>query len=169
MSFIEINSFQHQGLEKKEILVQGIKTRGISQLSLSGNLSASLRDSRDKIKAVVAMMAPWGPVDKILLNLLPADLSKFSSQLEVPMTLACIALLWPEPLNSDQQSRIKDFTWCGSLSLSGKFDNSEIFHQRTGQKLNSFSSIQEAWAFVLSGEIPLIEEIKTKKYLRHNP
>jgi magnesium chelatase family protein len=165
MSFIEVSSFQHQGLEKKEILVQGIKTRGICQLSLSGNLSASLRDSRDKIKAVVAMMAPWGPVDKILLNLLPADLSKFSSQLEVPMALASIALLWPEPLNPDQQSRMKDFTWSGSLSLSGKFDNFEMFHQKTDQKLSSFSSIQEAWAFVLSGEIPLIEEVKTKKYL----
>ena len=71
MSFIEVKSYQYQGLDKKEISVQGIKTRGISQLSLSGNLSASLRDSRDKIKAVVARFAPWGPVDKILLNLLP--------------------------------------------------------------------------------------------------
>lgn len=165
MSFVEISSFQHQGLEKKEILVQGIKTRGISQLSLSGNLSASLRDSRDKIKAVVAQLAPWGPVDKILLNLLPSDLSKFSPLLEVPMALASIALLWPEALNPDQRERIGSFSYTGTLSLSGDIHHFEMHLKNSEQKLMRFKNISELWAFVLSGEIPLVEEKIIKNYI----
>ncbi len=165
MSFIEISSFQHQGLEKKEILVQGIKTRGISQLSLSGNLSSSLRDSRDKIKAVVAQLVPWGPVDKILLNLLPSDLSKFSPLLEVPMALASIALLWPETLNPDQRERISHFSFTGSLSLSGNIHHFEMHLKHSEQKLMRFKNITELWAFILSGEIPLLEEKIKKSYI----
>jgi len=168
MSFIEISSFQHQGLEKKEILVQGIKTRGISQLSLSGNLSASLRDSRDKIKAVVAHLVPWGPVDKILLNLLPSDLSKFSPLLEVPMALASIALLWPEPLNPEQRERIGAFSFTGSLSLSGDIHHFEMHLKNSEQELMRFKNVSELWAFVLSGEIPLLEEKIAKNYIEAN-
>lgn len=165
MSFIEVSSFQHQGLERKDILVQGIKTRGISQLSLSGNLSSSLRDSRDKIKAVVAQLVPWGPVDKILLNLLPSDLSKFSPLLEVPMALVSTALLWPEALNPDQQERLKHFKFSGSLSLSGELSNFEMLFKNTDKKAATLKNISELWAFILTGELPLVETKIKKSYL----
>ncbi len=164
MSFVEIKGYQYQGLEKKEISVQGIKTRGMGQLSLSGNLSASLRDSRDKIKAVVARYAPWGPVDKILLNLLPSDLSKFSPHLELPMALSMLALLWPEALNEGQLLRLKSVHYSGSLSLSGDLCESELLCE--GAKISTFKNLNQVWAFVLTGEIPVNEKPETKVYFK---
>jgi magnesium chelatase family protein len=166
VSYVQIKSFQYQGLEKKEISIQGIKTRGISQLSLSGNLSGSLRDSRDKIKAVVARLTSWGPVDKILLNLLPADLSKFSPLLELPMSLVSLALLWPEDLNSDQRERLSNFVYVGRISLSGELSEGEMFCSNGFSKLSSFRTLEEVWTFVISGELPLNEPLVQKKYFK---
>ncbi|MEZ4814186.1 MAG: ATP-binding protein [Bdellovibrionota bacterium] len=165
MSFVEVCSFQYQGIERKEILVQGIKSRGIGQLSLSGNLSSSLRDSRDKIKAVVAQIVPWGPVDKILLNLLPSDISKFTPLLELPMALATISLLWPEPLNPDQTKRLSSFHFSGSISLSGELNTFEMTNA-DDENVRNFKNISELWTFILSGEVPQEDYKIEKRYIK---
>lgn len=146
MSFVQIRTYQHQGLEKKEVLVQAIKTRGLAHLSLTGNISHTLRDSRDKIKALVTQSASWGPVDKILVNILPADMPKFSSQLELPIALAVKILLSEDAMTLEAQEKIKNFYFTGTVSLSGEVEGEAFTNQ--GECVAYFQNFEEVWDFI---------------------
>ena len=148
VSFVQIKTYQYQGLDKKEILVQAIKTRGLAHLSLTGNISHTLRDSRDKIKALVTQSASWGPVDKILVNVLPADMPKFSSQLELPVALAVRILLAEEELTLEAHEKIKDFYFLGTVSLSGEVEG-EAFNSH-GECVADFKKFEDVWDFILN-------------------
>jgi magnesium chelatase family protein len=137
VSFVQIKTYQHQGLEKKEIFVQAIKTRGLAHLSLTGNIAHTLRDSRDKLKAVVTKASSWGPVDKVLVNVLPVDLPKFSSHLELPIALAIRILLSEEDMTIAAYEKIKNVSFIGSVSLSGEVEGEAIdFSWITSETVN---------------------------------
>ncbi len=156
MSFVQIKTHQYQGLEKKEILVQAIKTRGLAQLSLTGNVSHTLRDSRDKIKALVTLSASWGPVDKILVNILPADMPKFSSQLELPIALAVKILLSEEEMTFNAFEKLKSFYFTGVVSLSGDVAGEAFCNE--GKCVARFKSFEEVWDFIFDRKTFSIEK-----------
>ena len=156
MSFVQIKTYQHQGLEKKEIFVQAIKTRGLAHLSLTGNIAHTLRDSRDKLKAVVTKASSWGPVDKVLVNVLPVDLPKFSSHLELPIALAIRILLSEEDMTIAAYEKIKNVSFIGSVSLSGEVEGEAI--NEHGECFARFQNFEDVWDFVLDRKIFSIEK-----------
>ena len=156
MSFVQIKTYQHQGLEKKEIFVQAIKTRGLAHLSLTGNIAHTLRDSRDKLKAVVTKASSWGPVDKVLVNVLPVDLPKFSSLLELPIALAIRILLSEEDMTIAAHEKIKNFSFVGSVSLSGEVEGEALNEQ--GECVARFQNFEDVWDFVLDRKIFSLEK-----------
>lgn len=156
MSFVQIKTYQHQGLEKKEIYVQAIKTRGLAHLSLTGNIAHTLRDSRDKLKAVVTKASSWGPVDKVLVNVLPVDLPKFSSNLELPIALAIRILLSEEEMTIAAHEKIKNISFVGSVSLSGEVEGEALNEQ--GECIACFQNFEDVWDFVLDRKIFSIEK-----------
>lgn len=151
MSFVQVKTYQHQGLEKKEIFVQAIKTRGLAHLSLTGNIAHTLRDSRDKLKAVVTKASSWGPVDKVLVNVLPVDLPKFSSLLELPIALAIRILLSEEDMTIAAYEKIKNVSFVGSVSLSGEVEGEAI--NEHGECFARFQNFEDVWDFVLDRKI----------------
>lgn len=151
MSFVQVKTYQHQGLEKKEIFVQAIKTRGLAHLSLTGNIAHTLRDSRDKLKAVVTKASSWGPVDKVLVNVLPVDLPKFSSNLELPIALAIRILLSEEEMTIAAHEKIKNISFVGSVSLSGEVEGEALNEQ--GECIARFQNFEDVWDFVLDRKI----------------
>ena len=156
MSFVQIKTYQHQGLEKKEIFVQAIKTRGLAHLSLTGNIAHTLRDSRDKLKAVVTKASSWGPVDKVLVNVLPVDLPKFSSLLELPIALAIRILLSAEDMTIAAHEKIKNVSFVGSVSLSGEVEGEALNEQ--GNCIARFQNFEDVWDFVLDRKIFSLEK-----------
>ena len=156
MSFVQVKTYQHQGLEKKEIFVQAIKTRGLAHLSLTGNIAHTLRDSRDKLKAVVTKASSWGPVDKVLVNVLPVDLPKFSSLLELPIALAIRILLSEEDMTIAAYEKIKIFSFVGSVSLSGEVEGEALNEQ--GECIARFQNFEDVWDFVLDRKIFSLEK-----------
>ena len=146
VSFVQIRSHQYHGLQKREVLVQGILTRGMAQLSFSGNMAATLRDSRDKIKAVVAQQHCWGPMDKILLHALPTEVPKYCSGLELPLALAARLLI--ERIESPElQKKLDEFSVVGSVALSGELSEVELTNKK-GETYSNFRDLDEVIGFL---------------------
>lgn len=146
MRFCEVKSYQYQGLEKREVVVQAMKTRGLSQLSLSGNISTFLKDSSDKIKAVVSLSTEWGPVDKVLVHFLPIEFSKNAKHLEVPLALALRAVLQKDDLNDEQKEKLSRYIFSGAITLSGELLDAQAEDTATGH-LYTFKEFEDLWDF----------------------
>jgi magnesium chelatase family protein len=158
MSFIRLHSLHCSGLEDREITIEVLKSRGLQQLSLTGLPGAWLRDSRDKIRSLAARHCAWGPLDRVLIHLLPADEAKNGAHLELPIVLGCLAALWPEPLKEESRRLLENFRWLGSLSLEGEIratEISEVLEREGGPRLagpGRFKRLEDAWNFVLAGD-----------------
>lgn len=168
-SFICLRSLQCSGLEDREITIEVLRSRGLQQLSLTGLPGAWLRDSRDKIRSLAARYCPWGPLDRVLIHLLPANEAKNGAHLELPIVLGCIAALWPEPLSQASRRLLEDFHWIGALSLEGEIrptEVSEILEREGGDQLigpGRFQRLEEAWEFVLAGNADALPPYRAKE------
>src|SRR4051812_4237072 len=131
-----------------------MRTRGLAQLSFSGNIAATLRDSIDKIKAVVASEVPWGPVDKILIHALPSELPKFCPRLELPIALAVRILISGEEIDDSIHLKLNEFCINGCVALSGELSEVEI-RNKCGTVWKNFVNLDEVWSFLLGKkEVP---------------
>ncbi len=159
--FIRLESFQSHGAEHRIVTIEVLKSRGLSQLSLTGLPNAWLRDSRDKIRSLVARYTEWGALDRILVHLLPADESKNGAHLELPIVLACIAALNRDLLTPESLELLKRYRFVGALTLEGTLQAtplSESIEESEGEWIvgpSQFSNLDEVWAFVTRGRSEL--------------
>lgn len=154
MDFIKIQSWQSYGLENKPVRIEALRSRGLSQLQITGLPDAWLRESRDKIKTLVSRLVEWGPLDRILIHLLPADENKSGAHLELPIALACLAVLSPTELSSAAAEFLRHYSFVGALSLEGSLEPtplSPVFESCESLAAVGpvrFASLAELWLFI---------------------
>jgi len=156
MNVIKIRSSLSNGLDASEITIEALRTRGLCQMILTGLADNWLRDSRDKIKSVVTQMGNWGPMDRILLHLLPAEIPKNGAHLELPIILACLCVLNPD-LSQESLFLIKKYQFAASVSLDGTLiatPASEALEWLNPDLIGAkqFKNVKQLWEFILKGE-----------------
>ena len=173
MSFIKFHSYLCNGLEKDPLTIEALRTRGLSQLSLTGLPDAWLRDSRDKLRALTSAIGKWESLDRILVHLLPPERSKFGAHLELPIALAILCVLERGKLPDATLKKINSLRFVGALNLEGKIqstdwlDSAVIDDALSSEESFSiagprqFSTLQECWQFLLSdADLPLVAPVR---------
>lgn len=150
MNSISINSFQFLGIEKQNIKVEAVKTRGLSNLSISGLPDTALKESREKIKNLVSQISDWGPMDKVMVELSPSELSKTGNHLELPIALTCLIVLDKE-IGDEAKNLIQNYSFASELSLNGELRDTPLTEALTFSNLTQFigaaqfSTLQQLW------------------------
>lgn len=123
--YARLSSYQAQGLQPVPLLIEALHSRGISQLQITGLPDAWLRESRDKIRSLVAELAPWDALDKVLVQILPPDRAKYGAHLEFPIAAACLLALDPRAPSPALLEWLSAHLFVGALGLDGRLDHTE--------------------------------------------
>lgn len=92
-----------------------ISSRGLPHFSIVGLPDASVKESKDRIRAALKNVGFAFPLKQITVNLAPADMKKEGSLFDLPIALGVVAaegVIPPEPL--------RHYLIAGELSLDGQ-------------------------------------------------
>ncbi|KAF0179180.1 MAG: magnesium chelatase family protein [Nitrospirae bacterium] len=92
-----------------------ISSRGLPHFSIVGLPDASVKESKDRVRAALKNIGFSFPLKQITVNLAPADMKKEGSLFDLPIALGVIAAEGIIPLEPLQQYMI-----AGELSLDGQ-------------------------------------------------
>jgi magnesium chelatase family protein len=151
-----VHSLVKLGLESQALTIEALKVRGLSQLILMGSADATLQESKDKIRSLIARESKWGPLDRILVHMLPTSMPKSGTHLELPLALACLASLQPA-LSDESKERLNQHVFGAGLSLGGLLcatPESDILERSNENFIGArhFESLSEIWKWVITGK-----------------
>lgn len=86
---------------------------GLPAMDIVGLPDAAVREARERVRAAIKNTGQEFPVQRITINLAPADLRKESSGLDLPIAVGILAA-------SGQVSALADSLFVGELSLDGR-------------------------------------------------
>lgn len=157
----KLRSYQPSGSRLQEVNIEVLRAPGMPQLTLTGLPSAWLRESRDKIRALLQASGHWKGSTRLLIHLLPVDLPKQGAHWELPIYLACRLALRHEPLPVQALERTRCFAFAGALDLGGRLlacAQTEDWSLSTPDLLgpSDFAHAHEALDFILYGTRPLL-------------
>ena len=102
------------GVEALPVHVEVDVTFGFPKFSLVGLPDASVRESRDRVRAAILNSGFAFPSHRITINLAPADVRKAGSAFDLPIALGVLAAG-----GALQHRDIRDVVFVGELSLDG--------------------------------------------------
>jgi magnesium chelatase family protein len=107
-------TFTLLGVEAHEVTVEVDVHRGLPAFSLVGLPDAAVRESRERVRSALANSSFEFPLQRITVNLAPADLRKAGPGLELAIAAALIAAVGQLPAPGLER-------WClaGELALDG--------------------------------------------------
>lgn len=109
----EIKSFALCGLEGIPIEVETDINKGMVSYDLVGLPTAAVKESKDRVEAAIKNSAMYFPVNKITINLAPADVKKEGSHYDLPLAISILKA-------SDQLAAETDgIVFLGELALDG--------------------------------------------------
>jgi len=103
------------GIEGREVQVETVLSRGLPSISVVGLASTTVMESKERIRSAIFNSGYEYPRGRITINLMPAELKKNSSCLDLPMAVGIIA--------SEQLFRAENLNeWAifGELTLDGR-------------------------------------------------
>ena len=103
------------GLDAHLIEVEVDISGGLPQFSIVGLPDATVRESRDRVRAALKNTGFGFPIKKITVNLAPADLKKEGSGLDLAIAVGILVAQDVLPAES-----VKDYVMVGELSLDGR-------------------------------------------------
>lgn len=116
-----IKSATLDSIEATIIDVEATFTKGMPSFTIVGMVSASINESKDRIKSSLLLNNFKFPPLKITINLSPSELNKKGSHFDLPIALQ-VALFDESKIEFD------DFFFFGELALDGTIkDTSHIF------------------------------------------
>lgn len=125
-NYARILSWQtSSGLQATDVVVEALKSRGLQGLSISGLPDAWLKEGRDRLRALVSAHSQWGPLDRILVQLLPADEEKAGAQLEFPIVAACLLVLAEDAVHPRAREALARRHLVGAVALNGDVQANE--------------------------------------------
>jgi len=109
----KIFSFALNGLEGIPVEVETDIFKGMVSYEIVGLPSASVKESKDRVEAAIKNSALKFPVNKITINLAPADVKKDGSHFDLPLALSILAA------SGQITANLKGFVFLGELALDG--------------------------------------------------
>lgn len=103
------------GIDAYEVTVEADTGGGLPGFNIVGLPDTAIRESRDRIKAAIKNSDIRFPAQKLTINLAPASIKKEGASFDLPIALSVLAAA--EVIN---HAWLKDFVFCGELSLDGR-------------------------------------------------
>lgn len=110
----KITSFALSGLEGVPVEVETDISKGMVSYDLVGLPDAAVKESKDRVESAIRNSALRFPVNKITINLAPADLKKEGSQYDLPLAISILKA--SEQLSADTDGIV----FLGELALDGR-------------------------------------------------
>jgi len=111
--FTRINSFGISGINAYKVEIETDISGGLPAFDIVGLPDASVRESRDRVRAAIKNCAFKFPVSRITVNLSPADVRKAGSVYDLPILIS--VLYSAGQLKSD----VSDAAFVGEVALDG--------------------------------------------------
>ncbi len=108
----KINSFALVGLEGMPVEVETDINKGMVSYDLVGLPDAAVKESKERVRSAIKNSLLKFPVNKITVNLAPADVRKEGSYYDLPLALSILVA-------SGQLDAQPDFVFLGELALDG--------------------------------------------------
>lgn len=109
----KVTSFALCGLEGVPVEVETDINKGMVSYDLVGLPTAAVKESKDRVESAIKNSAMYFPVNKITINLAPADLKKEGSHYDLPLAISILKA-------SDQLTCDTDgIVFLGELALDG--------------------------------------------------
>jgi magnesium chelatase family protein len=102
------------GLDVYEVHVEVDVSRGLPHFTMVGLPDASVRESRDRVKAAIRNAGYGFPPQRVTVNLAPADLRKAGSSFDLPIALAILAAS-----GIVERRHVPEIVLIGELALDG--------------------------------------------------
>ncbi len=112
--FVKISSMSIIGMESYPVFVEVDISQGLPQFNTVGLPDASVKESRDRIKAAIKNSGYRFPRSHVTVNLAPADIKKEGTAFDLPIAVGILAA---EELI--KESSVRDCFFMGELSLDG--------------------------------------------------
>ncbi|MBQ5810609.1 MAG: YifB family Mg chelatase-like AAA ATPase [Clostridia bacterium] len=112
--FTRINSFGICGIDAYKVEIETDISGGLPAFDIVGLPDASVRESRDRVRAAIKNCGFKFPISRITVNLSPADVRKAGSVYDLPILLSL--LLAAGQLECD----LADAAFVGELALNGE-------------------------------------------------
>lgn len=154
---IKIISATHRGLDGVLISVEVDIMKGLPTFNIVGLPDASVRESKERVRAAIVNSGYEFPLGRITINLSPADVRKNGTLLDLPIALGIL-------MESNQivKKELENFIIFGELSLSGELIGVKgaipiIFEGDSKKKKNyifPFDNLNEMRHFTLGNFYP---------------
>lgn len=108
----KITSFALRGLDGFPVEVETDINKGMVSYDLVGLPDAAVKESRERVRSAIKNSGLIFPVNKITVNLAPADVKKAGSHFDLPLAVSLL-------IASDQLTAESGFVLLGELALDG--------------------------------------------------
>jgi len=114
MSLAIVYSRGRSGIDAPLVTVEVLVTNGLPQLSIVGLPETAVKESKDRVRGAIINSHFEFPIQRITINLAPADLPKEGGRFDLAIALGILAA-------SDQipKNQLDQYECVGELSLSG--------------------------------------------------
>lgn len=109
-----INSMGLFGLDAYEVRVETDISRGIPAFDIVGLPDASIKEARDRVRSAIKNSGFDFPMQRIVVNLAPADRKKIGSVYDLPMLISIMYA------SGQLKSGFSDSVFVGEVALSGE-------------------------------------------------
>ncbi|MDC0947876.1 YifB family Mg chelatase-like AAA ATPase [Gammaproteobacteria bacterium] len=113
MNYASIRTRALNGVEALPVTVEVHVSNGIPAVSIVGLPESSVRESKDRVRAAIISSGFEFPLQRLTINLQPADLPKQGGRFDLPIALGILAATGQLTLND------QDIEAFGELSLKG--------------------------------------------------
>ena len=110
-----INTAAVYGLDALDVSVETDITRGLPGFYIVGLADVTVKEARERIRSAVLNSECEFPMERIVINIAPADIRKKGSCLDLPMAIGILA--GTHQIMTDE---LEDWCFMGELSLDGK-------------------------------------------------
>lgn len=104
----------YEGIEGKSIWIEADVNRGLPSFNIVGLAGASVKESQERVKSAIINSGFDYPRGRLTINLLPANINKRGSHMDLPIALSILAA---EGLIDAEKLAL--YTVLGELSLDG--------------------------------------------------
>jgi len=115
MSYASINTQALSGVTALPVCVEVHISSGLPSLSIVGLPEAAVRESKDRVRAAIINSGFDFPMQRITINLAPADLPKDGGRYDLPIAIGILVAS-----NQIPDTKIQQYQFHGELALSGE-------------------------------------------------